>query len=182
MLVLQSAISELFLDVKKSTFVDTTFLSSNCSDNFFFDKKNSLDDEESEDDLISALEACVEASMESDDSEIDFSTAGVVHSLGDGIAKVKGLKDAGIGDYVVFESGETGIVLGIELSYVSVVVFGNYENIKQSDIVFCTNVGVGITVGSHLLGKVINVLGESLDPLDPVEMPSEDSDEYVLTE
>jgi F0F1-type ATP synthase alpha subunit len=68
------------------------------------------------------------------------------------------------------------MVLGIETEYVSAVVFGNYENIKQDHAVFGLGLDVGVEAGVHLLGKVVNALGESLDPSDPVLVP-DDEDE-----
>ena len=100
--------------------------------------------------------------------EYNLASTGFVATLGDGIAKIEGLYEVGLGELLSFESGETGMVLGIETNFVSAVVFGNYENIKQNDAVFALGLDVGIEAGPHLLGKVINALGESLDPADPL--------------
>lgn len=142
--------------------------------------------EDDDEDLLKILESAVESDLSAIEGEYDLATTGFVSTLGDGIAKVEGLYEVGLGELLSFESGETGMVLGIETNFVSVVVFGNYENIKQNDAVFALGLDVGIEAGSHLLGKVINALGESLDPSDPVITPDDedenDDDESLLVQ
>ena len=129
--------------------------------------------DEEDEELLKLLESSVESDLKDMGAEYDLASTGFVSTLGDGIAKIEGLFEVGLGELLSFESGETGMVLGIETNFVSAVVFGNYENIKQNDAVFALGLDVGIEAGAHLLGKVINALGESLDPADPVMAPGE---------
>jgi F0F1-type ATP synthase alpha subunit len=147
--------------------------------NRFFSTAASADTNEEEGDdteLLEILQASTELGFNDIDEEYDLDSTGFVVTLGDGIAKIEGLYKVGLGELLSFESGETGMVLGIETEYVSAVVFGNYENIKQDHAVFGLGLDVGVEAGVHLLGKVVNALGESLDPSDPVLVP-DDEDE-----
>jgi F0F1-type ATP synthase alpha subunit len=148
---------------------------------FFFrnyvQKPSVFADDEDDDELLNILQNNVESDLADSGEEYDLATTGFVSTLGDGIAKIEGLYEVGLGELLSFESGETGMVLGIETNFVSAVVFGNYENIKQNDAVFALGLDVGIEAGTHLLGKVINALGESLDPENPVIAPDEDDED-----
>jgi F0F1-type ATP synthase alpha subunit len=135
-----------------------------------------VSDNENED-LVEILMSSVESDLKDAGEEYDLASTGFVSALGDGIARVEGLYNVGLGELLSFESGETGMVLGIETNLVSVVVFGNYENIKENDAVYALGLEVGIDAGQHLLGKVINALGESLDPENPVIAPDEDDED-----
>jgi proton translocating ATP synthase F1 alpha subunit len=146
----------------------------------------STDTNESADlEVLQVLESSVGEEFSEVDEEYDLDFTGFVVTLGDGIAKIEGLRKVGLGELLSFESGETGMVLGIEDEYVSAVIFGNYENIKQDHAVFGLGLDVGIEAGVHLLGKVVNALGESLDPSDPVLVPDdedEDDEESLLVQ
>eukprot|EP00456_Euglypha_rotunda_P074235 TRINITY_DN678_c0_g1_i13.p1 TRINITY_DN678_c0_g1~~TRINITY_DN678_c0_g1_i13.p1 ORF type:complete len:169 (-),score=27.72 TRINITY_DN678_c0_g1_i13:31-537(-) len=100
-----------------------------------------------------------ELEPESIDKVFDYDNMGFVHTIGDGIAQVKALNAAKIGELIDFESGETGMVLGIEKNdFISIVVLGNDANIKQGETVYTTSTDVGLNAGPHLLGHVINGL------------------------
>lgn len=133
--------------------------------------------EDEDEDLLNILQSAVESDLKDMGEEYNLASTGFVATLGDGIAKIEGLYEVGLGELLSFESGETGMVLGIETNFVSAVVFGNYENIKQNDAVFALGLDVGIEAGPHLLGKVINALGESLDPSDPVIAPDDEDED-----
>lgn len=135
------------------------------------------EDVDDTDEVLKLLKISVEEDLKEAGEEYDLDSTGFVSTLGDGIAKIEGLYKVGLGELLSFESGETGMVLGIETNFVSAVVFGNYENIKQNDAVFSLGLDVGVEAGAHLLGKVINAMGESLDPSDPVITPDEDDED-----
>jgi len=116
----------------------------------------------------------------------DFNNVGFVHTIGDGIAQVKALNSAKIGELIDFESGETGMVLGIEKNdFISIVVLGNDQNIKQGETVYTTSTDVGLNAGPHLLGHVLNSLGDSMNgeaAEGVIHEPEETSEDYLLTQ
>jgi len=88
---------------------------------------------------------------------------GRVLSIGDGIARVYGLKNIQAEEMVEFSSGLKGMALNLEPDNVGVVVFGNDKLIKEGDIVKRTGAIVDVPVGLELLGRVVDALGNPID-------------------
>merc|ERR1712080_548870 len=88
---------------------------------------------------------------------------GRVLSIGDGIARVYGLKNIQAEEMVEFSSGLKGMALNLEPDNVGIVVFGNDKLIKEGDIVKRTGAIVDVPVGAELLGRVVDALGIPID-------------------
>merc|ERR1712088_1050997 len=93
---------------------------------------------------------------------------GRVLSIGDGIARVYGLKNIQAEEMVEFSSGLKGMALNLEADNVGVVVFGNDKLIKEGDVVKRTGAIVDVPVGSELLGRVVDALGNPIDGAGPL--------------
>lgn len=93
----------------------------------------------------------------------DLDETGRVLSIGDGIARVYGLKNIQADEMVEFSSGLKGMALNLEPDNVGVVVFGNDKLIKEGDIVKRTGAIVDVPVGDELLGRVVDALGNPID-------------------
>jgi len=93
---------------------------------------------------------------------------GRVLSIGDGIARVYGLKNIQAEEMVEFSSGLKGMALNLEPDNVGVVVFGNDKLIKEGDVVKRTGAIVDVPVGSELLGRVVDALGNPIDGAGPL--------------
>jgi F-type H+-transporting ATPase subunit alpha len=96
-------------------------------------------------------------------SKIELEETGRVLSIGDGIARVYGLKNIQAEEMVEFSSGLKGMALNLEPDNVGVVVFGNDKLIKEGDIVKRTGAIVDVPVGDGLLGRVVDALGNPID-------------------
>jgi F-type H+-transporting ATPase subunit alpha len=96
-------------------------------------------------------------------TKIDLEETGRVLSIGDGIARVYGLKNIQAEEMVEFSSGLKGMALNLEPDNVGVVVFGNDKLIKEGDIVKRTGAIVDVPVGDELLGRVVDALGNTID-------------------
>nr|ABJ51956.1 mitochondrial H+ ATPase a subunit [Pinctada fucata] len=96
---------------------------------------------------------------------------GRVLSIGDGIARVYGLKNIQAEEMVEFSSGLKGMALNLERDNVGVVVFGNDKLIKEGDIVKRTGAIVDVPVGKELLGRVVDALGNPIDGKGPITSP-----------
>merc|ERR1711879_344914 len=94
---------------------------------------------------------------------------GRVLSIGDGIARVYGLKNIQAEEMVEFSSGLKGMALNLEPDNVGVVVFGNDKLIKEGDVVKRTGAIVDVPVGEGLLGRVVDALGNPIDGKGPIE-------------
>merc|ERR1712186_212246 len=93
---------------------------------------------------------------------------GRVLSIGDGIARVYGLKNIQAEEMVEFSSGLKGMALNLEADNVGVVVFGNDKLIKEGDVVKRTGAIVDVPVGAELLGRVVDALGNPIDGAGPL--------------
>nr|XP_054756340.1 ATP synthase subunit alpha, mitochondrial-like [Lytechinus pictus] len=93
---------------------------------------------------------------------------GRVLSIGDGIARVYGLKNIQAEEMVEFSSGLKGMALNLEPDNVGVVVFGNDKLIKEGDVVKRSGAIVDVPVGEQILGRVVDALGTPIDGKGPL--------------
>eukprot|EP00971_Amphidinium_carterae_P230475 4574111-Amphidinium_carterae.1 len=93
---------------------------------------------------------------------------GRVLSVGDGIARIYGLKGVKAGEMVEFSSGLKGMALNLETDNVGVVVFGDDRAIVEGDSVKCTGTIVDVPIGMELLGRVVDALGVPIDGAGPI--------------
>jgi F-type H+-transporting ATPase subunit alpha len=99
----------------------------------------------------------------------DLEETGRVLSIGDGIARVYGLKNCQAEEMVEFSSGLKGMALNLEPDNVGVVVFGNDKLIREGDIVKRTGSIVDVPIGPELLGRVVDALGNPIDGKGPLK-------------
>jgi len=99
----------------------------------------------------------------------ELEETGRVLSIGDGIARVYGLKNIQAEEMVEFSSGLKGMALNLEPDNVGIVVFGNDKLIKEGDIVKRTGAIVDVPVGESLLGRVVDALGQVIDGKGPLK-------------
>jgi F0F1-type ATP synthase alpha subunit len=115
-----------------------------------------------------------------------FDEFGIILSISDGIARVYGLNKVKSGELVIFSESANyikGMALNLETNLVGVVVFGNDREIKENQFVIRSKNIISIPVGFHLLGTVLNSLGEQLDnDMDVVENDDVVGDEYSLSD
>jgi len=100
--------------------------------------------------------------------KVNVEKAGIVLNVGDGIARVHGLKKVQAGELVTFSAGITGMALNLERDSVGVVIFGNDRTIRQGDLVERTGQIVDIPVGEGLLGRCVDALGNPVDGKGPL--------------
>ena len=97
------------------------------------------------------------------ESRLQMNEIGTVLTIGDGVARVFGLKNVLAGELVEFEGGVKGMVLNLEANNVGIVVLGSDELIKEGSTVKRTEKIVSVPVGDALLGRVVNAIGEPID-------------------
>ena len=90
-------------------------------------------------------------------------------NIGDGIARVYGLRSVQAGEMVEFPGAIKGMALNLENDNVGVVIFGNDREIKEGDTVKRTGDIVDVPVGETMLGRVVGALGEPIDGKGPVK-------------
>ncbi len=102
-------------------------------------------------------------------SKIDMTETGKVILVGDGIARVYGLRNCMANELLEFEDGSFGVAQNLEEETVSVAVLSDKDNIREGSAVSRTGKVVAVPVGEKLLGRVVNALGEPIDGKGPVE-------------
>jgi F-type H+-transporting ATPase subunit alpha len=103
------------------------------------------------------------------ENKMEASETGVVILVGDGIAKASGLDKCMAGELLEFPNGSYGMAQNLEEDTVSIVILGSDNGIKEGDTVKRTGKVVSVPVGSGLIGRVVNALGEPIDGKGPIE-------------
>lgn len=96
---------------------------------------------------------------------VSLDQVGSVIEVGDGIARVQGLRKAMAGELVEFEDGRgtKGMVLNLEEDQVGVVILDSFLDVTEGQTVKCTGKIASIPVGEAMLGRVVDSLGRPLD-------------------
>lgn len=101
-------------------------------------------------------------------SAAEVQETGRVLTIGDGIARVYGLRNVQAEEMVEFSSGVRGMCLNLEADNVGVTIFGSDRLIKAGDTVKRTGQIVDVPVGPELLGRVVDALGNPIDGKGPI--------------
>ena len=95
--------------------------------------------------------------------DIDVSEVGEVTNVGDGVARISGLKNVMSSELIELPNDVYGMALNLEEDSVGIVLFGDTRLIKEGDIAKRTGKVVEVPVGEKLLGRVVNPLGQPID-------------------
>src|SRR3979409_931810 len=99
---------------------------------------------------------------------VDVAEVGSIISIGDGIARVHGVDNAMAGEMLEFPHGIFGIALNLEEESVGAVLLGEFQAIKEGDLVKRTGRIISVPVGDEMLGRVVNALGQPIDGTGPL--------------
>jgi len=104
-------------------------------------------------------------------SDFKLEETGSVLTVGDGIARLYGLKNVESGELIEFnnDKDQQAIVLNLEEDNVGAVLLGSSINIKEGDIVKRTKRIASIQVGEGMLGRVVDAMGQPIDGKGPIE-------------
>src|SRR5436305_14413473 len=94
------------------------------------------------------------------EQRLQVNEVGTVIEVGDGIARIYGLRNAMAGELLAFENGIMGQVFNLEEDSIGAVIFGHYLEIKEGDSVKSTNRLLEVPVGDAVVGRVVNPLGQ----------------------
>ena len=102
-------------------------------------------------------------------SRLEMKETGTVILVGDGIARVYGLRECMASELVEFEDGSMGLAQNLEDETVSVALLSNKNNIREGSVVKRTGRVLSVPVGEALLGRVVDALGNPIDGKGPIE-------------
>ncbi len=106
--------------------------------------------------------------IESYDQSVEVESIGTLISIGDGVARVSGLKDCRMSEMLEFPGDLYGIALNLEADSVGAVVLGDYTTLEEGDTVKATGEIMSVPVGEAMLGRVLNAIGEPIDGKGPI--------------
>jgi F-type H+-transporting ATPase subunit alpha len=105
-------------------------------------------------------------------ASVEVREVGTVVQIGDGIARVDGLKNAMAGELLEFigEGGHTvmGLALNLDEKEVGAVLMGETSLIKENDQVRSTGRVVEVPSGPAFLGRIVDPLGQPVDGKGPI--------------
>ncbi len=102
-------------------------------------------------------------------SRIEMKETGNVILVGDGIARVYGLRECMSGELLEFEDGSYGMAQNLEDETVSVALLSDNNTIREGTTVKRTGKVLSVPVGDALLGRVVDALGQPIDGKGPID-------------
>jgi F-type H+-transporting ATPase subunit alpha len=115
-----------------------------------------------------AISALIKEQIKGFEGEVESADVGTVISVGDGIAMIYGLREAMLGELLLFPHEIYGMVMNLNEDDVGAVLLGSDLSIKEGDTVKRTHRVVEVPVGDGLLGRVVSPLGLPIDGLGPI--------------
>ena len=101
-------------------------------------------------------------------SRIEMKETGSVILVGDGIARVYGLRECMSSELLEFEDGSFGLAQNLEDETVSVALLSDNNSIREGTTVKRTGKVLSVPVGDALLGRVVDALGQPIDGKGPI--------------
>lgn len=99
-----------------------------------------------------------------------FEEVGTVLTVGDGVARIYGLRNAEANELLEFENGTMAIVMNLEEDNVGCVLLGSTTGVKEGQTVKRTHRIASIRVNDNFLGRVVNPLGLPIDGLGDIDL------------
>jgi F-type H+/Na+-transporting ATPase subunit alpha len=106
--------------------------------------------------------------IENFETGVTVAEVGTVIKVGDGIAEVHGLEKVMASELLEFPHDVRGLALNLEEDKVGVVLFGDFQKIKEGDLVKRTGRIMQVPVGQALVGRVVDALGNPIDDRGPI--------------
>lgn len=117
--------------------------------------------------LIKPDEICsiLKNKIENYDIQSEISNTGTVIEVGDGIARIYGLRNVMSNELITFDDGDNtlGITMNLDEDNVGAVILGDYTNIKEGTTVKTTGRIASVPVGDALIGRIIDPTGKPID-------------------
>ena len=115
------------------------------------------------------ITAVLRSQIENYRAEIEVDEVGTVLEVGDGIARIYGLRNCLAMEMLELPHDVIGLTLNLEEDNVGVVLLGEDTLIKEGDLVKRTGRILQVPVGEAMIGRVVDPLGRPLDDKGPIE-------------
>jgi F-type H+-transporting ATPase subunit alpha len=115
------------------------------------------------------IASVLRSQIENYQAEVEVEEVGTVLEVGDGIARIYGLRNAMAMEMLDLPHGVTGLALNLEEDNVGAVLLGQDTLVKEGDLVKRSGKVLQVPVGEALVGRVVDPLGNPLDDKGPIE-------------
>ncbi|MFN2529988.1 MAG: F0F1 ATP synthase subunit alpha [Pyrinomonadaceae bacterium] len=116
----------------------------------------------------SEINEIIRKQIENFDTGVTVMEVGTVIKVGDGIAEIHGLEKVMAGELLEFPHEVRGLALNLEEDKVGAVLFGEFQAIREGDLVKRTGRIMQVPVGDALISRVVDVLGNPIDERGPI--------------
>lgn len=120
-----------------------------------------------------SIDEALRKQLDALNTSVESREVGSVVQIGDGIARIDGLKGAMQGELLEFtgEGGKIvyGLAQNLEEEEVGAVLLGDITAIKENDQCRATGRILEVPSGKGMIGRVVNALGEPIDGKGPIE-------------
>ena len=116
----------------------------------------------------SEINEIIRKQIENFETGVTVTEVGTVIKIGDGIAELHGLEKVMAGELLEFPHDVRGLALNLEEDKVGAVLFGEFQAIREGDLVTRTGRIMEVPVGEALVGRVVDVLGNPIDDGGPI--------------
>ncbi len=115
------------------------------------------------------IASVLKAQIEDYRAEVEVEEVGTVLEVGDGIARIYGLRNCMAMEMLELPHDVIGLALNLEEENVGAVLLGEDTLIKEGDLVKRTGRVLQVPVGEAMIGRVVDPLGRPLDDKGPIE-------------
>jgi len=105
--------------------------------------------------------------------EAQLSEVGRVLEVGDGIAKISGLRHVGSMEMLKFDGGAVGVALNLERDRIGAMLLSGVDKVVAGETVSGSGRVLSVPVGRQLIGRVVNPLGVPIDGRGPIANETE---------
>ena len=115
------------------------------------------------------IASVLKAQIQGYQAEVEVEEVGTVLEVGDGIARIYGLRNCMAMEMLELPHDVIGLALNLEEDNVGAVLLGEDTLIKEGDLVKRTGRVLQVPVGEAMIGRVVDPLGRPLDDKGPIE-------------
>lgn len=109
------------------------------------------------------IASVIKKEIENYAADLNVSEVGAVIEVGDGIARIYGLRNVMANEMIEFEDGTLGIAFNLEEESVGAIILGDYLHIREGFRVKRLKRVLEVPVGPALVGRIVDPLGRPLD-------------------
>jgi len=114
------------------------------------------------------IAAVIKRQIEEFGGDLTMVDVGTVTEVGDGIARIHGLRGVKYTELLSFPGDVIGMAMNLEEDAVGAVILGDDSRIKEGDEVRSTGSVAEVPVGDELIGRTVDALGRPIDGKGPI--------------